>query len=465
MAHALHSACSDDGRSGLRFGGSLVHFNHVNHSGSRTVIKKNPLLIRLGTTSMLLGVSGAAQAFAVETGGVTFSVNGNVNTNYTYVACDKHPGNVTGSLLCTKGAGDAKSSSSSLNSGNLPNGLVFGVKSNISGVDSSVTVGFYPGVVNNDFGSNGGPNLGGTGGNHALASPSLDIRQVFATFSTKELGALQIGRNYSMLGFDAIVNDITLIAVGVASVRTARAPANTTLGTIGFGHLYPTPQAGITYTTPDFDGLKASIGIFQPTDAFTATGTAASSNGSLKSTPGLQGQIKYSFGAKDGFNGFVSTDATYQEQDLDTPGFGAAALAKKSPTSIGGDFTTKLAYGPFAMVGHYYVGSGLGVYSYFIDGFSSSGNERLSNGGYLQGTYTYGKTTFGANYGISRLYLADGDTDQSLLARNSKYTLGVYHKLLSNLTLTSEFTGAESKSHAGEKIKTQNFNVGFFISF
>ena len=96
---------------------------------------------------------------------------------------------------------------------------------------------------------------------------------------------------------------------------------------------------------------------------------------------------------------------------------------------------------------------------------SATGDERLSNGGYLQGTYTWGKTTFGANYGISRLNKADGDTDDSLIEKNSKYTVGVYHKLLANLTLTSEFTAAESKSHAGEKIKTSNYNVGFFISF
>lgn len=423
------------------------------------------LLASVSTASLFLGAAGAAHAFAVETNGVTFSLSGNVNTNYTYTACDKHPGAVSGSLLCTKAPGENKSSSSSLNSGNLPNGLVLGVKTNISGVDSSVTVGFYPGVVNNDFGSNGGPNLGGVAGNHALASPSLDIRQVFATFSEKDLGSLQIGRNYSMLGLDAIVNDITLIAVGVSSVRTARGPANTTLGTIGFGHLYPTPQAGLTYTTPDFDGVKASIGIFQPTDAISASGTGASSTGSLKSTPGFQGQVKYTFGVKDGVSGFLSTDGLYQQHELDATGPGAATLSNKSPTSIGGDFNAKLAYGPFAVFGHYYVGSGLGVYSYFIDGFSASGEERYSNGGYLQGTYTYGKTTFGANYGISRLGTADGDTDQTLLAKNSKFTVGVYHKLLSNLTLTTEFTSAESKAHAGGKIKTKNFNFGFFIGF
>lgn len=423
-------------------------------------MSSNTRILKHGSAAlMFLGAglgSGAAQAFAVETGGVTFSVSGNINTNYTYTACDKTPGDVKGSLLCAKAPGENRSSTSSLNSGNLPNGLVLGVKSQVSGVDSSVTVGFYPGVVNNDFGSNGGPNLGGVGGNNALASPSLDIRQVFATFSTAEMGSLQIGRNYSMLGLDAIVNDITLIAVGVASVRTARAPANTTLGTIGFGHLYPTPQAGITYTTPDFSGLKASLGIFQPTDAISASGLGAGSSGALKSSPGFQSQLKYTFGAKDGLNGFASADGLFQQQE---------PTGLKSATSIGGDLTTKVAYGPFAVVGHYYIGSGLGIYSYFIDGLSATGDERLSNGGYLQGTYTWGKTTFGANYGISRLNKADGDTDDSLIEKNSKYTVGVYHKLLANLTLTSEFTAAESKSHAGEKIKTSNYNVGFFISF
>ncbi len=408
--------------------------------------------------------SGAVHAFAVETSGITFSVSGNVNTNYTFTNCDKNPGVVAGSLLCAAPAGDS-GKASSLNSGNLPNGIVLGLKTQVSGVDTAVFYGFYPGVANNDFAFGNGPNLGSGAGNVALGSPNLDIRQVYATFSTAELGTLKVGRDYSMLGFDAIVNDITLIAVGVASVRTATSPANTTLGTIGFGHLFSTPNAGISYTTPSFDGVTASIGVYQPLDVIALTGIGAGSSASAKPAPQFQGQVKYKFGDAKGFSGFASVDGLYQKQELTVAGAGAS-LNDRNPVAMGVDFTGKIAYAGAALVGHYYYGEGLGAYSYFIEGYSPTGKARVSQGGYIQGTYTYDKTTVGANYGISRLNSADGDADGGdLLKANSKYTVGIYHKLLDNLTLTTEYTDAESKANSGATINTSNYSVGFFISF
>lgn len=431
------------------------------------MISKPRLRATCGAAAMILG-AGTAAAFSVETNGITLSVNGNVNANLTYVACDKHADTVKGSLLCSVGPGEGKSSATSINSGNLPNGIVFGVKTALYGVDSAVVFGFYPGIVNNDYASStggaNGPNLGALGGNYALGTTNNDIRQLYATFGTKDLGQLKIGRDYSPVGFDAILNDITLISVGVASVRTARSPANTTLGTIGFGHIFPTPQAAITYTTPDYSGVKVSFGVFQPLDAISASGTGASSANSLKGLPGFQGKVRYDLAQQDGFSGFIGGTGLYQQQDLNVPGPGAT-LTSQTPKSVGGDVTGKLAYGPFAVVASYYLGTGLGVYGYFIDGFSATGEKRFSNGGYLQGTYTLGKTTFGANYGISKLDAGKGDTDALLLKSNSKFTVGVYHKLFPNLTLTSEFTNAKSKSIANGTIETQNVNVGFFVSF
>ncbi len=429
----------------------------------------NTRILARGSAALLFlgagfGISGAAQAFAVETNGVTFSVNGNVNTNYTFTHCDKNPGVVAGSLLCAAPAGES-GKASSLNSGNLPNGIVLGLKTQVSGVDMAVAYGFYPGVANNDFAFGNGPNLGSGAGNVALGSPNLDIRQVYATFSTAELGTLKIGRDYSLLGFDAIVNDITLIAVGVASVRTATSPANTTLGTIGFGHLFSTPNAGISYTTPSYGGLTATIGIYQPLDAIPLTGIGAGSSASAKPAPHFQGQVKYKFGDAQGISGFASLSGLYQKQELTVAGAGAT-LTDANPVATGFDFTGKLAYAGAALVGHYYYGEGLGAYSYFIEGFSPTGKARISQGGYIQATYTWGKTTFGGNYGISRLNTTDGDADGgALLKANSKYTIGVYHKLLDNLTLTSEFTDAKSKANSGDTINTTNYNVGFFISF
>ncbi len=433
-------------------------------------MKKNPSFTRrhpLAALASVCGLLAAGSAHAVEfkTEQWSFSVSGNVNANYTYTACDKNPYVVKGSLLCTVAPGESKGSSS-VSSGNLPNGIVFGASTVQEGYDIAATFGYYPGIVGNDFGA--GANIPATSaapsGNIGLASPGEDIRQVFATIGNKEMGSFLIGRNYSPVGFDAIVNDITLIAVGVSSTFTARTPANTTLGTIGFGHLYPNPQAQLAYTTPDFNGFKATAGIFQPTDVFSLTGTSAGSAGSTKSAPGFQGKLRYDFKGST-VSGFISSSALYQKQELNMPGAGAATLTETSPKSTVLDVTGKLVYGPFEAVAHAYTGSGIGVYAYFFDGFSPTGETRDSSGGYIQGAYTVGKTKFGANYGISSLDQGDGDTDDLLLKDNSKFTLGAYHSLTKNVTLTTEFTSAKSESHAGGEVKTQNYNVGAFFSF
>ena len=64
-------------------------------SNTRILARGSAALLFLGTG---FGLGGTAQAFAVETNGVTFSVTGNVNTNYTFTNCDKNPGVVAGSL-------------------------------------------------------------------------------------------------------------------------------------------------------------------------------------------------------------------------------------------------------------------------------------------------------------------------------------------------------------------------------
>jgi len=423
-------------------------------------------------TGTALGAAAMpAGAFSITSHGVTFSVTGDLNVNYTYTACDTHPeGTVAGSLLCINpgGAFGKSNSSSSINSGNLPTGIVFAVDTTQGGVDFGAKVGYYPGLVNNDFVAGNGPNLGTLGGNTALSATNLDIRQAYATVGTPQFGTLEVGRDYSMVGLDAIVNDITLIADGVASIRTSNAPANTTLGTIGFGHLYPSPQAQITYASPKlFGGLVAAVGIFQPTDASSVAGVegasgvtySATSAGTPKRLPGFQGKLRYDYSIG-GFSGFVSTAALYQQQELT-----GGALDNSTPDSAVGDVAAKVSYGPVSLFGHYYVGRGIGIYSYFIDGFSPTGHARESHGGYIQATYTWDKTTFGANYGVSALDMTEGDTDPNLLKRNSKFTFGVYHKLFPNVTLTAEFTHAFSKNNADQLISTENFNVGTFITF
>ena len=56
---------------------------------------------------------------------------------------------------------------------------------------------------------------------------------------------------------------MTLLGVGAGGGNYA-APANTSLGSIGLGYIYTDWLAQINYTTPDYSGLKFTVGIFDP---------------------------------------------------------------------------------------------------------------------------------------------------------------------------------------------------------
>ncbi|MDT0619623.1 hypothetical protein RM531_14185 [Salinisphaera sp. P385] len=409
--------------------------------------------------SSLLVWSATASAVTFEAGDWSFSANGYLSVNYTNTQCDDSAAVVDGSLLCAVGPGE-EDSASSVNSGNLPAGIVLGAHTNQNGLEIGAKFGFYPGIVSNDFGSGSGPNLPPLGRNSALSSTSLDIRQVYGTIGSDSFGTIKVGRDYLTVGLDAILNDITLISVGVASVATARSPKNTSLGSIGFGHLFPTPQAQITYSTPDFGGLSGSIGIFQPIDAISASGTGAGSAGSVKDMPGFHGKIGYT-GSSGELSYKFSAAALMQDHELQgIPG----VTGTQSGDSQVFDVFAQMGIGPFSAFAYYYTGEGVGIYSYFIDGFAANGEERDSDGALFQLTYTLGNTKFGANYGYSDLDQTAGDPG-TLLESNTATTFGVYHTLTPNVTLTAEYTTATAENNTGGEVETDNINAGFFISF
>ena len=118
-----------------------------------------------------------------------------------------------------------------------------------------------------------------------------------------------------------------------------------------------------------------------------------------------------------------------------------------------------------------------GSVAYLFDAFDAEGNKRDSYGGLAQVTYTAGKNKFGLNYGISYLDTtefdeanptADGVCDADavcLFESNQKVTAGYYYSFTPNLTLTAEYSYAESQNHAGDEYDANNVNVGAFFSF
>jgi predicted porin len=389
--------------------------------------------------------STASHAVEITAGDWKFSATGNVNAHYILSKCEDSPGVVGGGLACTASA-TAEDTSSSVSNGLLPAALGLSASTTQAGYDLAVTFGLYPGISTNDGGS---PNLQnnppGLSPNTALGTTGLDVRQVFLTFGNDRMGTVLAGRNIGLFGQDAILGDMTLLGVGAGGGDHA-APANTSLGSIGLGYIYTDWLAQINYTTPDFNGLKFTVGIFDPLEPLGPVSTP-------KAAPGFHGKVSW----KSGDNLYLSATFLQQKQEglTDAGDFDSTAF------DVGGKFTT----GPVEFLAYYYDGSGVGTTGLFILASDGAGNERDSDGFLAQVTFTAGKTKFGLNYGESNLDTASGELNPTLVQKNSKYTVGVYHKTTENLTLLAEFTDITSEAQNGVENGAQTFNIGAFLAF
>src|SRR5262249_7968405 len=159
-------------------------------------------------------------------------------------------------LACTALPG-SDDTSSSVSNGLLPAALAISASTTQGGYDLNATFGLFPGIATNDGGSPNIKQSGSFGSNTPLATTGLYIRQVCLPFGNERMGAVLVGRNIGLFGQDVILGDMTLLGVG--TVGSNAAPANTSLGSIGLGYIYTDWLAQVDYTTPDFNGLKFTI--------------------------------------------------------------------------------------------------------------------------------------------------------------------------------------------------------------
>jgi len=384
----------------------------------------------------------SASAVEMTAGDWKFSASGNVNVHYIASSCEEDTTlGIVGGLACRGTAGEDRSSS--ISNGLLPAALAFTVSTTQKGYDLGVTFGFYPGVSTND----GSPNLqqGADLLNTALGTTSLDIRQVFLTFGNDQMGTFLLGRNIGLFGADAILGDMTLPGVGAGNGNYAT-PSNTSLGSIGLGYIYTDWLAQMNYTTPDFAGLKITIGVFDPIEPIVQDVAVP------ESSPGFHGKVAFTHGSIYLSASFISQQhkGALDVQDFDSFGF-----------DVGG----KLTFGGAEILAYYYQGEGLGTTALYNLSDDRFGNERDSDGYLAQITYKFGDLKLGLNYGVSNLDLASGETSPFLVKTNQKYTAGVYYSLTKNLTLLSEFTQTNAEAHNGQENDSSNFNIGAYLSF
>jgi len=406
----------------------------------------------------LMCASGGAYAFDVTTGDWKFSANGEINVDYVFSSCEGASSAkpiVTVGGACTGSA--SGSSVSNIGNGLLPAALVFGVATTQEGFDIAAHFGLYPGISTNDGGS---PNLqqgAPAGTNVALGTTGLDVRQVYMTFGNKDIGTFSLGRNFGLFGYDAIINDMTLPGVGVAGGLSGSSPANTSLGSIGFGYIYCDTLGQINYTTRDFAGFNATLGIFDPINSLTAPGTSEP-----KTSPGFHGKLTYTYAFNKGTKLYLSSAFLDQSQKYEI------GTTPYSYNGFGIDATAKLDIDAFQALAYYYHGSGLGTTGLFVLSDDGLGHKRGSDGYLVQGTYTIKKLKLGVNYGVSRLDYANGADAAAvpnLLKSNNKITGGAYYSLTKNLTLLGEVSDVDTKAHNDTSNRSANFNVGAFLSF
>jgi predicted porin len=415
-------------------------------------MKSQRISLSIAVAAVMSAAAFAPAAYAIDinAGDWKLSIDGNVNASYIYSRCDTNAHIISGGLACI----DTDSSSSSVSNGLLPAALSISGATTQGAYDIGFTFGLYPGISTNDGGS---PNLQATSGstNTALGTAGLDVRQVFLTFGNKDMGTVMAGRNIGFFGADAILNDMTLLGVGAGNGNYA-APANTSLGSIGLGYIYTDWLAQIDYTTPDFFGAKASIGIFDPLNTLSQIPAS-------KKAPGIQAKIAYTVGPL-----YLSASGLYQQQrdteatDINVPG------TNGNYSSWATDFGGKYDIAGFEVAGWYYVGKGVGTTGLFVNSDDGQGDPRDSNGYLAQVTYKIMQTKFGINYGQSVLKAAAGDVGVAradLVGKNSKVTLGVYQDLTANLMVLFEFTRTQSLNQAGQENASRNADIGAFLKF
>ncbi len=380
-------------------------------------MKKIPS-VRPLVLAMLACASTASQAVSFTQNDVTLDINGTINGFYVNREA-RSTDRATGVSTTT--------TNSALSNGLLPGWINFIATTQYNGLDIKAHFGFAPGINNNSqvIGLPISNNKTANAPNQGTDPYSqIDTRNVYFQFGNNTLGTLKLGRDIGLFGQNIILSDMTLLGVGGTS--NASIPYNTTFGMIGHGYMYTGFQSQITYTTPSLGGLQASAGIFQPS-SFAGDETKA---------PGFQAKVDYDWKS-------VAPGKVWGGMVTQSTNCATAPCATQSFTATGYELGAKVGYGNFEAVAYGFTGNGLGlstVGAQFFGGSDNNGNKTKSEGYFLQGTYKFGDTKVGINYGQNKDkdgFVLTGASPMNSIT-NKAFTVGVYHSLNKYITLVGE---------------------------
>jgi len=400
--------------------------------------------IKLAVAGAVLAMSATAAnaGIVIPAGEWTLDINGNVNA-FAIMGSAKDSNDISGGGLALTKDGAGEKNNYSINTGLLPSWLGFTGKTRQNDVDVEFTISFQPNVSDNAAAGDDKTPLN---------------RQSYVSFGDKSWGSIKLGKDIGIFASNAILNDMTLLGVGAQAI--GRSGHSTTLGGIGTGYIYAAWKGQVAYTTPNFNGFQATVGITNPNQGVADIGvlTAGTAVSTLNQDRfGIEGQANYSF-AQDNFSGKIWVGgASYKVKPLTTLEYSASVA----------DIGANLNAGSAGLTAYYYKGEGVGTTTMFNQALSVGGAKRDSDGGYVQATYVLPtKTKVGLAYGISKLDLAAGETAVSTTVKeNERITLGAYHPLTKHLNLVAEYNKIESISQTNLKNTSDSVSLGGILFF
>ncbi len=394
----------------------------------------------------VLALSASADAgIIIPAGDWTLDIGGNVNTFVTHTRQSGTNAIVGGYAGFTGGNSTLNStgekSESNITTGLLPNYLSVSGTTRQNDLDVAFTISINPGTST----ANGGKQ-----------DSHQENRQAFLTFGDKSWGSIKLGKDLGIFAGTAILNDMTLLGVG--SGAGALAGNTTTIGGIGTGYIYADWKAQAAYTSPNFNGFQFTLAATQGWNTINNAGGSISlaTTGRSGSAPAAEGQVSYSWaGATSGkiwSSGIVQK--INHSANLDDDRAQAA------------DIGANVNFGDFGVTAYGYKAEGLGTTIQFMDAYTGAGNQRKSDGGYVQATYVMpSKTKIGLAYGVSNLDRHSSDSDTTLVKEQERTTLGAYHPLTKHLNIVAEYNDARAQNQAGAENKSRTVSLGGILFF
>jgi len=402
----------------------------------------------LAVAGAVLALSSAAQAgITIPAGDWTLDISGNVNAYYQNTRASGGTTAITGATAAVRDANGDKVANG-ISTGLLPAWIGFTGKTRQNDLDVSFTISMQPQVSENSVTGDGATATTAGGGVALNGSNQFLNRQTFLQFGDASWGSIKLGKDLGIFASDAILSDMTLLGVGGGSGISGNGATNATLGGIGSGYIYAAWKGQIAYTTPNWNGVQATVALTNPNQGF---GT------DNQDRLGFEGKVSYSW-AGDVSGKVWASVASYDVTLSRTVDYTARAY----------DIGANVNSGNLGVTAYYYTGKGAGT-TFFgnLGADTTTGKTRDSRGGYLQATYVIPTgTKLGAAYGVSKL--DDLSTDAAtLVEENRRWTLGAYHPLTKSLNLVAEYNDIRSSaSGAGvDSAKAKNVSLGAILFF